>query len=485
MTERKKGKLRRFFMFQSLRLQLLSRSLFILAGLLLLIGVFQYVLMKQFMYQNRAVSLQSQMFSIPDEVWERSIKTPETNSSARPLIFFPGVTIAFINTSGDGGFSVLSKEPHAGPVPKLTKQEYFDALQTDHRLNYKIIKDNRGMEQLIVLQPIEIQPSVSGVVQMSTDTKPLKDVLTRQMIIFLSLSTTALVVGLLTFLPVLRRTLIPLSNMVNKVEQINAGNLDDRLPPHQGQLEIDRLAVAFNGMLKRLEVSFEAEKEAKEQMRRFIADASHELRTPLTSIHGFLEVLLRGAATNPDQLHKALKSMYGESERLNKLVQDLILLAKLDRIPTVQMEEGFLDVVIYEMESQLRLLAGERKVIFSIMPNVKATFDQDKIKQVILNLYHNAVQHTDSKTGIIRVSLEWDSQGILLAVQDNGPGIPKEHVSHLFDRFYRIESSRSRKYGGAGLGLAITKSLIDIHGGTIQVKSKEGEGSIFQIWLPA
>lgn len=482
MTMKKEKKLKRFFMFKSLRLQLLSRSLFILAAILLLIGVLQYAFMQQFMFQNKAVSLQSQIFSIPNEVLDHSIADAKTGSTGNARIFLPGVSLAFTNT--DGGFLTLTEDPHIGPAVRLTKQEYVDALEQNFKLNYKITKDDYGHEQLIVLQPIQIRPGLSGVIQMSTDTKPLKDILTSQMVIYFFLSLTALVLGMLTFLPVLRRTLIPLSTMVDKVEQINAGNLDDRLPPHQGQLEIDRLSVSFNDMLGRLESSFEAEKEAREQMRRFIADASHELRTPLTSIHGFLEVLLRGAATRPDQLQKALESMYGESERLNKLVQDLLLLAKLDRMPSFQMEEGFLDLVVNEMESQLRLLAEERKVIFSITPNVKATFNQDKIKQVILNLFQNAVQHTDSKTGMIQISLSRKSQGILLTVEDNGLGISEENLSHLFDRFYRIESSRSRKYGGAGLGLSITKSLIEIHGGTIQVKSQKGKGSVFEVWLP-
>lgn len=153
--------------------------------------------------------------------------------------------------------------------------------------------------------------------------------------------------------------------MVDTVKQIDAGNLSERFPTHQGQVEMDRLAASFNGMLERLEVSFEAEKEAKEQMRRFAADASHELRTPLTSIHGFLEVLLRGAYQQPEPLLKALKSMHGESVRINKLVEDLLLLARLDRSPSFQKTEGVLDEMLHEMEPQLRLLAGDRKVTFN------------------------------------------------------------------------------------------------------------------------
>ena len=306
----------------------------------------------------------------------------------------------------------------------------------------------------------------------------------RQMLTFFVLALIAMLVGLFCFLPTLKKTLVPLFNMVDTAEQIDAGNLARRFPTQQGQTEIDRLAESFNGMLERLEASFKAERETKEQMRRFIADASHELRTPLTSIHGFLEVLLRGAVNQPDQLNKALKSMHSESERLNKLVRDLLFQAKLDRTPYIHLIEGLLDTVIREMEPQLRILAGNRKLDLQIEPNMKCKYDTDKMKQVILNLFHNAVQYTDPETGCIVISLLPKNNGVQLSIQDNGPGISKNHLSRIFDRFYRIDSSRARKYGGAGLGLSITKSIVDAHGGTIGVESREGEGSSFHIWLP-
>jgi two-component system OmpR family sensor kinase len=272
--------------------------------------------------------------------------------------------------------------------------------------------------------------------------------------------------------------------MVRTVRRIDAGSLNERFPATQGQVEIDQLAHSFNGMLERLEASFEAEREAKEQMRRFIADASHELRTPLTSIHGFLEVLLRGAANNPEQLHRALKSMYGESERINKLVQDLLLLAKLDRSPTIRLEEGALDAVIRDMEPQLRLLAGERRVTFELEPNVNGRFDTDKMKQLVLNLFHNAVQHTDAAGGRIDILLRNSGDAMELVISDNGHGIPSEHLPHLFERFYRVDTSRVRKSGGAGLGLSISLSIVELHGGTIGVRSEEGRGTMFTVQLP-
>ncbi len=211
-------------------------------------------------------------------------------------------------------------------------------------------------------------------------------------------------------------------------------------------------------------------------MRRFIADASHELRTPLTSIHGFLEVLLRGAANQPEQLDKALKSMHGESERLTKLVHDLLLLSKLDRTPHVELAEGFLDTVIRDMEPQLRILAGDRKLSLQLEPNMQCRFDTDKIKQVILNLFHNAVQYTDPEKGHIQISLSGKNNGVQLTVWDNGPGISDASLPHVFDRFYRIDTSRTRKHGGAGLGLSIAKSIVDVHGGTINIPGFESDG---------
>ncbi|AET69088.1 signal transduction histidine kinase [Desulfosporosinus orientis DSM 765] len=487
----------------SLRFQLLSRSLLLIAGLLVIIGLFQYIFMRGFIYQNKAQSIQSQILSIPIEAWEKAslfdemnlnlggspednafeIKLPHIGPSRVPFFFLPDSTIAFYDTNGT--LSVLSNSSKDGEAPpKLDDQDYQNALSSKHDLTYKIIDPASGNEQLIVLQSVKNRDQLLGVVQVSLDTKPLRDILTRQLLTFLLIALLALIGGMLAYIPVLKKTLIPLSKMVDTVEKVDAGNLAERLPVDQGQEEIDRLADSFNGMLERLEISFAAEKEAKEQMRRFVADASHELRTPLTSIHGFLEVLLRGAMNQPDKLHRSLTSMYDESERMKKLVQDLLLLAKLDRSPNVQLSEGVLDEIIKGMAPQLRVLAGNRKVSLKLTSDLKCCFEEDKLKQVILNLFHNAVQHTDPEQGEILISLESAPGGVQLSVQDNGSGIPPEHLPKLFDRFYRSDSSRTRKYGGAGLGLAISKSLVDLHGGTIRVESKDEEGTAFYVWLP-
>jgi two-component system OmpR family sensor kinase len=478
------ARLRRFFVPASLRFQLLSRSLLVMAVLLLLIGIFQYVFMREFIFKNKAESIQAQIKSIPKVAWKDVVGNVPAQGPSHPFLFFPDLYIAYIDSAGIVSKLTIVLDKGGTPL-KLSSQQYKDVMERHPRFNYQIVTDDQGIEQLVVLQPLEYRGSVVGLIQVNTSTKPLMDVLIRQFLTFLSLSLLALIGGMLAFIPVLRKTLIPLSNMVDTVEQIDAGNLAERFPAHQGQSEIDRLAESFNGMLERLEASFEAEKEAKEQMRRFVADASHELRTPLTSIHGFLEVLLRGAINHPDQLQMALKSMYGESERINKLVHDLLLLARLDRTPNIQLTEGELDSLIKEMEPQLRLLAGDRKVDLRLDLHTRCRFDEDKMKQVLLNLFQNAVQHTHPEKGHIEISVEPVSEGIQIAVKDNGMGITSEHLPHLFDRFYRSDSSRTRKYGGAGLGLSITKSIVEVHGGTIWAETREGEGSTFYVLLPA
>ncbi len=495
-----------FFFPKSLRLQLLSRSLLILAGLLVLVGLLQYVFMQEVIYRNKADSLESQIMSVSSDTWSQIATNSDSSPSAPPRIFIPEANLAFIDLQGN--YSVLFNGPDYINdninTPRLDTNEYLNLLNSQPNKpdpsgpklgkpgkpgrpgpSYKIV-NNGGDEQLVVLQPVISFPEhkLLGLVQISTLTAPLKELLIRQLLMFFLLSLIALLLGLLGFLPVLKRTLVPLSNMVDTAEQIDAGNLDRRFTTMQGQMEIDRLAESFNGMLERLEGSFEAERETKEQMRRFIADASHELRTPLTSIHGFLEVLLRGAVNQPDQLDKSLKSMHSESLRLNKLVHDLLLLSKLDRAPHIELKEGSLDTVIREMEPQLHILAGNRKLSLCIETDLKCKYDTDQMKQVILNLFHNAVHYTDPEKGHIQISLIKTDNGVQLSVQDNGLGISAMHLPHVFDRFYRSDSSRTRKYGGAGLGLSITKAIVDAHGGNISVVSQEGEGCTFKVWLP-
>ncbi|WP_042201458.1 sensor histidine kinase [Paenibacillus camerounensis] len=500
------GFFRRLRSPRSLRKQLLATSLLILSGLLLLIGVLQYVLMRNFIYSNRAESMEAQLRSVPRDFFYRLISGDFSNpfgggsgslpgnspssqrngEGGRPLLLDAHTTIAAY--SSDGTFTDLQQDTLSdSAAPQLTNEQYNELLtHTTEKAtgSYRLITASDGSQHLAVFMDLGRPGSNKILLQMSVGTGPLRDVIVQQLLIFAALAVVALLAGLFLYLPALRKTLVPLSNMGEAAQRIDAGNLDVRFPVDQGQTEIDKLSHSFNGMLERLEVSFRSEREAKEQMRRFAADASHELRTPLTSIHGFLEVLLRGAADNKEQLYNALNSMHGESKRINKLVEDLLLLARMDGAPQLRVKELLLDGIIGEMQPQLLVLAGSRKVTFDIACGIRGMADPDKIKQVILNLFHNAVQHTDSEKGAILLSLHARNTEAELTVSDNGSGISAEQLPHVFDRFYRSDSSRTRKYGGSGLGLSITKSLVEAHGGAIHAESTPGKGTFFRITLP-
>ncbi|MED3540735.1 HAMP domain-containing sensor histidine kinase [Bacillus toyonensis] len=485
-------------MSRSLRKQLLTRTLFILSLILLSIGLLQFWVMKDFLYKNEAETLRAKMMSLPPELdllpfnlENNEKKHPDPN---RPrFLFSKDISLAII---GQAGSYKDFAESTGMSSPKLSSKEYEKILEqfsNRKQVTYKVVSNKEGIEQLIVFKPIRGTPNSSDgyfnqvpeqILQIGTDIAPLRDVLFQQLLTFIVLSVLALLIGLALYLPVLKNTLIPLSNIVNAVKNTNAGNLADRLPTHQGQEEVDQLALAYNDMLKRLEASFQYERETKEKMKRFIADASHELRTPLTSIHGFLEVLLRGAANRPEQLYNALNSMHGESKRIIKLVEDLLFLAKMDREPGLHLSETNLTKLIRQMKPQLSVLGGHRQISYDLTEGVKGTYDADKIKQIILNLFHNAVQHTDSTTGKITVSLMVLENQVEISLKDNGSGIKLENLPYVFDRFYRIDDSRTRQHGGSGLGLAITQTITQAHGGTVSVKSKFGEGTTFYVYLP-
>ena len=485
-------------MSRSLRKQLLTRTLFILSLILLSIGLLQFWVMKDFLYKNEAETLRAKMMSLPPELdllpfnsENNEKKHPDPN---RPrFLFSQDISLA---TIGQAGAYKDFAESTGMSSPKLSSKEYEKILEqfsNRKQVTYKVVRNKEGIEQLIVFKPIRSLPNGSDgdfnqvpdqILQIGTVIAPLRDVLFQQLLTFIVLSVLALLIGLALYLPVLKNTLIPLSNIVNAVKNTNAGNLAERLPTHQGQEEVDQLALAYNDMLKRLEASFQYERETKEKMKRFIADASHELRTPLTSIHGFLEVLLRGAANRPEQLYNALNSMHGESKRIIKLVEDLLFLAKMDREPGLHLSEANLTKLIWQMKPQLSVLGGNRQISYDLTEGVKGTYDANKIKQIILNLFNNAVQHTDSTTGKITISLMVLENQVEISLKDNGSGIKLKNLPYVFDRFYRIDNSRTRQHGGSGLGLAITQTITQAHGGTVSVKSKFGEGTTFYVYLP-
>jgi signal transduction histidine kinase len=269
----------------------------------------------------------------------------------------------------------------------------------------------------------------------------------------------------------------PLEQVTGTALQITrADDLSKRIPsvgPPTG--EVGQLIQAFNDTLERLENLFQAQ-------RRFLADVSHELRTPLTGIRGNVDLIRQFGEADEE----SLEAISSEVERMTRMVQDLLLLAQAEtgKLPLAQ-DTVELDTLMLEVYRQAKVLANDRIQLKIIREDqARIIGDRDRLKQVILNLVSNAIEHTPND-GEVSLDLLCDGTNARLTVSDTGQGIPEQDLPHIFERFYRRDPSRSRRYGGgAGLGLSIAYWITRSHDGTIEVGSIEGEGSKFTVVLP-
>jgi signal transduction histidine kinase len=228
-------------------------------------------------------------------------------------------------------------------------------------------------------------------------------------------------------------------------------------------------------MLDRLQESFETQ-------RRFTADASHELRTPVTAIVGHARYLLRRTRPTPEQID-SLTVIQREAERMGKLVNDLLELARADAGFQVHREPMNLVEVLEAVRDGLAPVSGATEVVVDCaVPLLEVEGDPARLKQVALNLVQNAI---DAGAKRVTLHLERDGANAVLEVLDDGPGIPAEALPHLFDRFYRVDGARSTRGNGSGLGLAIVRWIVQMHDGTVEVRSRVGEGTVFTVTLPA
>jgi len=272
-----------------------------------------------------------------------------------------------------------------------------------------------------------------------------------------------------------RRGLRPLEEMASVAEGITARRLDQRMALRAPPREVGRLAGTFNAMLDRLHAAFAAQ-------RRFVADASHELRTPLATIRGRSEVLLLSPTLDP-QTREGLVLIRDEAGRMGRLVANLLLLARGDEARAIARRPVELDVLLLEVARQARALAQGVSVTIGHEDQALVLGDADLLKQLLLNLVDNALTYTPPG-GHVDLALYVADGHTRLAVRDTGPGIAPDELTRIFERFYRLDRARSRRSGGAGLGLAIARWIAEAHGGHIDVESTVGQGSTFTVVLP-
>jgi two-component system, OmpR family, sensor kinase len=281
-----------------------------------------------------------------------------------------------------------------------------------------------------------------------------------------------------------RRGLRPLEEMGVTAGAIAAGDLSRRVPEEDPRTEVGQLGLALNAMLAQIEAAFEERRASEARLRRFVADASHELRTPLTSIRGYAELFRRGADSRPEDLAKSMRRIEAEAARMGILVDDLLLLARLDQGRPLEREPVDLGLVARDAAESARAIDRDREITVEVDGSPSVLGDEGRLRQVVDNLLDNARVHTPPGSPVdVRVERRGDD--VLLSVRDQGPGLPPEVAARVFERFYRGDPARSRVTGAAGLGLSIVAAIVEAHGGAVSVSTPDGSGAVFEVKLPA
>jgi two-component system OmpR family sensor kinase len=281
---------------------------------------------------------------------------------------------------------------------------------------------------------------------------------------------------------IVRLGLRPLEEMTETAGSIAAGDLTQRVRRPDDRGEVGRLGSALNGMLSQIEAAFAERTSSESRLRRFVADASHELRTPLTSIRGYAELLRKGALDDEDARRRAAERIEHEASRMGVLVDDLLLLARLDQGRPLEWTTVDLGAVVNDAVEAARDMDTDRQISLDIAGEVRVAGDAARLRQVVDNLLRNAVVHTPPATPV-HVEVRRDGQRAVTIVADEGPGLDADQAARLFDRFYR--GSEARTGEGTGLGLSIVAALATAHGGRAFVRSAPGRGSVFTVELPA
>lgn len=360
------------------------------------------------------------------------------------------------------------------PAPQPDSEAVMRAARG--ALEERFVASVGNERMLAVLVPLWHNGRMIALAQLSTPATPIDDAL-RRLASYLVLGL-ALALALSTLLGVsaTRHVLQPLVQMVATTRVIAAGDLSRRLSLPPGRNEIAQLGESFDAMVARLEAAFVAQ-------RRFVADAAHELRTPLTALSGSVELLRMGATADDSvKTERLLRYLDTELNRVIRLTNDLLTLSTLDAQPQIVLRPLDLGALL-DAADHYRPLLPEHVLAFVVAPNLWVNGDPDRLRQVLLNLLDNARKYTPAG-GQITVRAESDGRDVVVQIRDAGSGIPATALPQLFDRFYRVDSARTRQSGGSGLGLAIARSIMDAHRGAIAIDSTPGVGTTITLRLP-
>lgn len=400
-----------------------------------------------------------------------------------PTQFAPGTVIEEVSPSGTiitGKAFFLGPAPTNIPLPVLPHN--LPNVGNDKGAPQMTVPGTNGVSQFRIIDWPEDQLQGNFIVvaiPLTEIQSTLSGLLLLEALISLGVVAATAVLALL----IIRIGLRPLQRMGTVAADIAAGDLTKRVEPATSTTEIGRLGLALNGMLSQIEAAFAERTASNARLRRVIADASHELRTPLTSIRGYAEMLRRGAAESPKDSEAARRRIEEEAIRMTGLVDDLLVLARIDQGRPLDQEAVDLRTIANDAVADARVVAPQRAISLSANGPVIVTGDDTRLRQVLGNLMRNALVHTPQQSPI-EVAVATDDGLGRLSVADHGPGLADGDVGRIFEPFYRADPSRSRDSGGAGLGLSIVSAVVAAHGGRVTVSTTDGGGATFEVELP-
>ena len=362
------------------------------------------------------------------------------------------------------------------PVPESKIKSPLPA-PLESTLRFRTLQLEEGLRVRVMERPARLHERGVVVRQLRDETE-MRRTLHQMVDVFVFAMPLAVLLASLVGYWVARRSLLPVAMMAGRARTITSESLAERLPNPNPHDELGQLAAVFNDTLHRLDSSFA-------ELKRFTADASHELRTPLTALRTVGEVALR-QPDNPAALRDTIGSMLEEAQRLHDLIESLLTLARMESgKASVNKEPVNLTALAAEVRDSLHVLAVEKRQAIELVgdDSITATADRVLLRQALVNIIHNAIRYSPPDTRITIRLLRRDNHAVI-EVSDQGPGIALEHQRKIFERFYRVDKSRSRTDGGHGLGLAIAKWSMERQSGRIEVVSEVGQGSLFRIVLP-
>jgi len=448
------------------------------AGLLvcavILFGAAVYFGLERYLEKTLRAALSEQARAVAEEMGERigDNRLPSLVNYLNEK-FAPHLNARFIRvTDAAGGILYVSQRSSDGMLdPALVPRVY--AKEEESATEVFLPSGKRVLVQVVPL----FAPGEKYVIETGSLYAPIEAVLDGLIAMFaLGMPVlTAVAIGGGYFL--MRRALIQVDEITIQAERISSDNLSARLPVPPTGDELERLTLALNRMMTRLEDAFQ-------HINRFSADVSHELRTPLTILRGELEAVVHQEGLSPDLLDQ-IGSALEETERLRTIIDQLLVISRLDAGDVLQKVPLDLGLLAISTAEQMQVVAEEKsiKLSYSAEHGIEVEGDPSRLKQVVVNLLDNAIRYT-SEGGSILVSAGRRNGSAVLTVADNGAGIPPEALPHVFERFYRADKARSRYSGGAGLGLSIVNAICAAHRGDIDVSSTEGVGTTMTVLLP-